>query len=295
VANGRIGHLVACVMLLLVSASALGVDTELPFDSRALVEVHALEAIPKEVIALLGWQQGGPDGIAQRFAKFNATDAAGSDLPRLRFESAGVCTAAVVVIYEQGGRPPTHHAVAFVMTRSGWSRLREWALDENDSSLRSFLYTVDSARYGRAAQFYLRNQRRYRVEERISRTFPTRRDGPLRKVNLSDDEAREIQSVMAPIYPGVILNISGVVKGCPCEEGPSCSDQVWVVPQNDVKTPGVLLSHTSGHWAVGPVQQWWMDRAALEADGSLTPGQRFEALDSLWEKFPACQTTGTRQ
>ena len=282
-------------MLLLVSASALAVDTQLPFDSRALVEVHTLEAIPKEVITLLGWQQGGPDGIALRFDKFNATDAAGSDLPRRLFETAGVCTAAVVVIYRQGGRPPTYHAVAFVMVRSGWSRMREWTLDEH-LDLRSFLYTVDSARYPRAAQMYLRDKRRYRVEVRISQTRPTRRDGPLRKVNLSDDEAREIQSVMSPIYPGVILNISGVVQGCPCEEGTSCSDQVWVVPQNDVKTPGVLLSRISGHWTVGPIQQWWMDRAQLEADRHLNPDQRFEALDSLWEKFPTCaQATGTGQ
>jgi hypothetical protein len=182
-----------------------------------------------------------------------------------------------------------------VMTRSGWSRVREWPLDEDERDLRSFLYTVDSARYPRAAQAYLRGKRKQRVEDRIWQTRPARRDGPLRKINLSDNEAREIQSVMSQIYPGVILNISGVVTGCPCEEGIFCSDQVWVVPQDDVKTPGVLLSRISGHWSVGLIQQWWMGRAQLQAelqaDSHLTPFERFEALDSLWEKFPACTRT----
>ena len=287
--NLWIGQLVAGITFFLVSAQVHAADTELPFDSRALVEVHTLEAVPKEIIARLGWQRGGPDEMAQRFGKFNATDASGSNLPRRRFQTAGVSSTALVVIYEQGGRPPTYHAVAFMMTPSGWSRLREWTLDEDERpDLRYFLYTVDSARYQPYAQMYLRDKRRYRVEVRINQTRPTRRDGPLREINLSDNEVREIESVMSPIYPGLILNISGVVKGCPCEEGSACSDQVWVVPENDVKAPGVSLSRISGHWIVGPIQQWWMDRAQLEADGHWTPAQRYRALDSLWEKFPVC-------
>jgi hypothetical protein len=292
-----IGRLVAGAAFLLVSALVQAVETELPFDSRSLVEVHTLDAIPKEVITRLGGQRGGPDEMAQRFDKFNATDASGSPLPRRRFQTAGVNSTALVIVYEQGGRPPTYHAVAFMMTPSGWSRLREWTFDEDEHpDLRDVLYTVDSARYQPYAQIYLRDKRRHRVEVRINQTRPSRRDGPLREINLSDNEVREIESVMSPIYPGFILNISGVVKGCPCEEGSACSDQVWVVPENDVKVPGVSLSRISGHWMVGPIQQWWMDRAALETDGHWTPAQRYRALASLWEKFPVCaQTKGAAQ
>ena len=275
-----------------MSDSALPAETQLPFDSRPLVEVHRLDVIPKEVIALLGWHRGGPDGIAERFDKFDATGAAGSKLPRRLFETAGVSSAATVVIYEQAGRPPTYHAVAFMMTRSGWRQVGEWPLDERPLGLRYFLYTVDSARYPRA-QLYLSENRRDRVEARIIQTRPTRRDGPLRKANLSDDEAREIQSIMAPTYPGAILNISGVVTGCPCEEAPSCSDQVWVVPENDLKAGGALLSRSSDRWTIGPIQKWWLDKAHVEADHTLTPNQRAETLDSLWEKFPACMHATT--
>jgi hypothetical protein len=287
----RIRQLVACVLFLLVSASALAADTELPFDSRSLVEVHSLESIPKEVISLMGWHREGPDGITDRYDKFNASGAAGSDLPRRHFEAAGVSSAAVVVIYEQAGRPSTYHALAYMMTRSGWSKAGAWDLGDESTHLRGFLYEVDSARYGLAARLYLEDKRRYRVLTRIGLTRPIRRNGPLRKANLSDDEAREIQSVMSLAYPGVLLNISGVVTGCPCEEGPSCSDQVWVVPKDDVKTPGVLLSRISDRWTVGPIQKWWMDRADLEADTRLTRSQREEALYTFWEKFPKCSQT----
>ena len=235
-----------------------------------------MDAIPKEVITLLGWHRGGPDGIAERFNKFNATDAPGCDLPRLLFDSAGVSSAAVVVIYEQAGRPPTYHAVAFMMTRSGWSHVGEWAIGDDFSGLRNFLYAVDSARYP-LARYRLSQIRRFGVERHIAQTYPTRRDGPLRKANLSDDEAREIQSVMSPIYPGAILNISGVVTGCPCEEGASCSDQVWIVPENERKADGVSLSRISGRWTIGLIQKWWLEKVHLETDRGLTCSGRTAA------------------
>lgn len=70
----------------------------------------------------MGWHRGGPDGIAERYDRFNASGAAGSDLPRRYFEEAGVSSAAVVVIYKQAGRPSTYHALAYMMTRSGWRK-----------------------------------------------------------------------------------------------------------------------------------------------------------------------------
>jgi len=284
----RIRHLIACLVFLLASTEAFGADTKLPFDSRPLVEVHSLDSIPKDVISLLGWHRGGPDGIAGRFDKFNVTDAPGSDLPRRRFTTAGVSSTAVVVIYEQAGTPPTFHALGYTMTGSGWRKAGEWDVDDQSTNLQWFLYEVDSARYGRLARLYLENRREYRVLARIERTRPFQRTAPLRKANLSDDEAREIQSLMSQVYPGALLNISGVVTGCYCEEGHSCSDQVWVVPRDDVQTPGVLLSRINDRWVIGPIQQWWLNRAKTEADHGLTRAQREEALYTQWKTFPEC-------
>jgi hypothetical protein len=61
-------------------------------------------------------------------------------------------------------------------------------------------------------------------------TRPIRREDSLRELNISEDEVREIQSAALQVSPGSIVNISGVVTGCPCEDGLGCSDQVWHCP-----------------------------------------------------------------
>ena len=258
----RIRHLIASLLFILASTSAFDADTQLPFDSRRLVEVHSLDAIPKDVISLLGWHRGGPDGIADRFDKFNVSGAAGSS--------------------------SKFHGIGYTMTGSGWRKAGEWDVDDESTDLQMFLYEVDSARYGQRARLYLENRREYRVLARIERTRPFHRTAPLRKSNLSDEEAREIQSVMSQVYPGALLNISEVVAGCYCEEGRSCSDQVWVVPRDDVQTPGVLLSRIDDRWVIGPIQRWWLNRAKLETDSALTRSQREEALYTQWKTFPEC-------
>lgn len=282
---------VSCVFPLLFCTAALAADPQLPFDSRPLVEVHSLESMPQDVIRLIGWPVGSPDGIAEHRDKFNWTGAPESNLARRLFMAAAVDSAAVVLIYQQAGRPSTYHALGYMMTSSGWRKAGEWNLDPDSARLRDFFYEFDTARYGDMARYHLEEKRRHRVEERIFLTRPTPRVGPLREANLSDNEAREIKSVMAHTYPGAILSISGVVSGCPCEEGPFCSSQAWVVPEDDVTTPGVLLSRIDGRWAVGLIQKWWSDRGKLAADSRLTRRQQADALDSQWKSFPVCAQT----
>ena len=91
------------------------------------------------------------------------------------------------------------------------------------------------------------------------RQRPTRREGPLRELNISDMEIREIQRQVERIFPGTLLNISGVTTGCPCENGPLCSDQVWVVAHQVRSTKGLMLSRIEGHWTIGALEQWWLD------------------------------------
>src|SRR5437773_2089790 len=121
----RIRHLIIGVMLLRIVASVEAAETRLPFDSRSLVEVDKLDVVPKEILQLLGWHREGSDGVAERFDQFNATGSSGSKLPNRLFETAGVSSAAAVLIYRQAGRPPTYHSVAFMMTPAGWSRVGE--------------------------------------------------------------------------------------------------------------------------------------------------------------------------
>ncbi len=122
------------------------------------------------------------------------------------------------------------------------------------------------------------------VEDRAEEVQPRRREEPVREDNIRDREVEEIQLVMASVMPGSIVNIGAVVTGCPCEDGSSCSDQVWIVAHRPERSMGVLLSKIRGHWTIGPVQKWWWDYQDLLA--------RREWLTTSWaelmERFPTC-------
>lgn len=130
----------------------------------------------------------------------------------------------------------------------------------------------------------------FAIEERIDETRPQRRDSPLRQENIRDDEVRQIQATASLVVPKAIINISAVVTGCPCEEGPSCSDQVWILAHQSERTTGLQLSNISGQWTIGAVQRWWLEYEKLKARRrTFHPiSAYFAAEDALKEKFPAC-------
>src|SRR5579862_2815 len=117
----------------------------------------------------------------------------------------------------------------------------------------------------RRAAFKAEMEREYYIQKRVSATRPWRREGPVRSENLTDDEVREIQAAVSAIRPGAIVNIGAVVTGCPCEDGPSCSDQVWVVAYRPEKSTGFNLSNVNHHWILGISQSWWLEYENLQA------------------------------
>lgn len=146
----------------------------------------------------------------------------------------------------------------------------------------------------RHAAWKARMEKLFAIEKRVQQTVPVRRERPSRVENITDNEVREIQAVTSEILPGPILNIGTVVVGCPCEDGQSCSDQVWVVAHRPGKTKGLLLSKISDRWSVGPVQRWWLEREDLEARRkSFASWESYmDAEDALTERFPACVAQG---
>lgn len=127
-------------------------------------------------------------------------------------------------------------------------------------------------------------------ERRMEKTRPYRRESPLRSDNVTDREVKEIQIAAGTVAPGALVNIGGVVRGCPCEDGPWCSDQVWIVAVQPGKTIGFLLSKMDGHWAVGPVQRWWWDYENLQQRRGDYPSltKWYEAEDQMKLNYPAC-------
>lgn len=141
---------------------------------------------------------------------------------------------------------------------------------------RGVLQLVDSKEYPDLMRQYLARQ-------------PSRRDGPLRETNISDVEVREIQAIAAVVSPGAIVNISGVVTGCPCEDGPACTDQVWIVAHRDNQSHGLQLSKIDDHWAIGAVQQWWLDWDSLQASRrQMSRNDFFVAEEAMQERLPQC-------
>jgi hypothetical protein len=132
-------------------------------------------------------------------------------------------------------------------------------------------------------------ERRLAIEKRIHETRPQRRDTPLRLENIRDEEVTEIRAAARGVVPEALVNIGPVVTGCLCEEGPSCTDQVWILASRDDKTVGLQLSKIDGHWRIGRIQQWWLELKKLPERSSFHPEWKFElVLEAVEEKFPHC-------
>lgn len=127
---------------------------------------------------------------------------------------------------------------------------------------------------------------RPRLHERPRRPTRARERGRVREENISDNEVREIRTVMHRYYPGAIVNISAVTTGCPCADGPACDNQVWIVADRGNESHGLMLSRIGGQWMIGPVQEWWMSfedyqrrfREARQVRDREERGRRYERL-----------------
>jgi len=274
-----------------VSADHVSADPPSPFDARNLVEVRTLAALPKDVTSALGWHKAGADGIADAQDELDSKDVAEGRAPQRRFIVGAAGSVAVLVAYQEPGRDKRFVMVGFTLRKSGWSKIDEWVLEAKPYGLYDLVNVADPKRRAEL----LRRKRQNFISQRLAQTRPGRRDGPLREINLSDNEIREIQAIALRVFPGAILSISGVVSGCPCEEGPQCSDQVWIVAHTGGRTRGLQLSRIGGRWSIGIVQQWWFDYEELRtnvqqqaADRSITIRRGYEQLQEMQDKFPAC-------
>ncbi len=101
------------------------------------------------------------------------------------------------------------------------------------------------------------------VMKRVEEIRPVRRDSPMRYLNISDDETREVDSAAAEYTGTEWINIGTVVTGCPCEDGDGCTDQVWVQTRKEQGAIGLPLSKVDWHWQIGYVQRCWLRHEEL--------------------------------
>jgi hypothetical protein len=263
-------------------------------DIRSLEEVRWLSELPEALAAAIGAERAGREGIADVKEQFNSAGAGSSPLPLRRFIVAGVSARAALLAYEQGGgdyRDHRYHASSYVIEHSRWTQTREWTMGGYPVTLTELVRDIGRATDGDGAA------RVWRVSDRIQhihQTHPVRRDGPLREANLSDEEVREIQAAAHGIVPDTLLNISGVVTGCPCEDGAGCSDQVWIVAYRPGVIKGLEMSRIGQHWAIGPVQHWWLEFDSLYEHRHSDSWTAFSAeQQKLYDRFPACTGKGS--
>jgi hypothetical protein len=127
------------------------------------------------------------------------------------------------------------------------------------------------------------------VEKRALNVKPRRRDEPLRDINISDNEIREIELLVRDYLPRVIVNIGPVVTGCPCEEGRGCTEQVYIQANTASNSVGLLLSRVANRWGISAAQKWWLRRQALDRTvAKLSWMERHEREWELAQDFPGC-------
>ncbi len=97
---------------------------------------------------------------------------------------------------------------------------------------------------------------------------PEYREGRLRDENLNDIEVRQIVRIINNVAPQTLVSILGVTDGCACEDGPDCSNQVWVFATDELHSVNIVLSKIAGEWVIGPQQAWAFDLDKLEAERS---------------------------
>jgi hypothetical protein len=131
------------------------------------------------------------------------------------------------------------------------------------------------------------------VLNRAREIAPRRRDAPMRELNLTDDEVREIQVATKSWLPNSYLNISPVVTGCPCEDGPGCKEQVYILADAGDKSAGLMLSRIRNEWKVGDVQKWWLRYAQLLEAGKKMDWLEYQRAElKMAREFPVCSGPG---
>jgi len=116
------------------------------WQGHALRAVGSLAALPAPIRKALGADRPGLDGIAEKGAPFNATDAIVDDHPMRRFITAGHDGDTWLVAFEQGGIAHTVTAVEI----SGGVQRRGWSLGCCMSTLAEVVQQISAASPGQS-------------------------------------------------------------------------------------------------------------------------------------------------
>jgi len=278
-----------CTFVAITSAA----ENDPPYDIHGLVEVHHISKLPHKLAKALGWQGSDKDKIADLERE------PGTSSPRSVdrwFLLGGLSkTYALVAVENRAGYPSydRFHVSGFTLIGSDWVASGEWALNSLPHTVDELARLLGSPESQALTARWRNWQRERDLDRRIFRSAPTlsyRVNAPLRKININDEEVRQIEATVHELRPGAIVLISGVAEGCPCEDGPGCSAQVWTAIDRSEGIRSLELSDINDHWVIGPVQQWFLESAQLERSKFPTYAEYNAARATLNNRYPTCST-----
>jgi hypothetical protein len=292
----RICRLIGCVVALVTlfaefgTAEQIASDMDPPTDARGLTPVRNLSKLPAELAILLGWHGDAKDRIADFDRDLGAPVQQRVDS---WFVVAGTTDNYALVGIEERlsfvNSSAHFHANSFRLVGSQWIAGAEWILASRPHSVEEMTRMIQSPESQDLTASWQKQQHDYALGRRQAE-LAYRRPAKLRENNINDEEVRQIEAIVRSVIPGAILNISGVGKGCPCEEGPECTAQVWTVIHSHGVTQPLTLSDIDEHWLIGPVQQWYLDSAQLDRTNFPTYAAYATAREMLLNRFPSCAT-----
>ena len=182
------------------------------------------------------------------------------------------------------------HANGFTLVGSEWVASGEWILSSRPHTVQELVQLTRSPESQALTARWQKLQRDRDLQRRIAESEPARYRQPavLREIDINDEEVRQIEAVVRELIPGAVVMISGVAKGCPCEDGPGCSAQVWIAVHLPKQTRSLELSDINDRWVIGPVQQWFLDSAQLQRSQYPASGDYVVARQALDDRYPAC-------
>jgi hypothetical protein len=289
----RMYLLTRCAVALCVFADLTsGAEIDPLHDIHGLEEVRHVSKLPPELAKGLGWQGSDKDRIGDLERE------PGTSSPTLLdrwFLLGGLSKTYAIIAVENRAANPSFdrfHANSFTLAGSAWVASGEWVLSSRPHTLDELAQLLGSQESQAITARWRSWQQERDLDRRIygSARTSSRTNAPLRKSNINDEEVRQIQAVVHELIPGAIVLISGVTQGCPCEDGPGCSAQVWTAIDRSEGIRSLELSDINDHWLIGPVQRWFLDSAQLVPSKFPSNAEYFAARAALNNRYPTCST-----
>src|ERR1700689_5470442 len=186
---------------------ANGAELDPPPDIHGLEEVRHISKLPPDLAKTLGWQSNDKDTIGDLEREPGASN------PKLLNRWFVLGGLSKTYSFDAGKDSPAYsfirrfHATSFTLVGSEWVVSGEWVLSAVPHTVAELAQLFGSPDSQTVTTRWRNWQHDRDLDQRIARSAPPQsyRTGmPLRKININDEEVRQIQAVVLELIPGAI-------------------------------------------------------------------------------------------